>query len=60
LGKRWTKLELLLISVVIRIAVINSLFGSLANHNNLVVLHKIIYMFLKIRASFGVGILLLG
>jgi len=31
------------------IAVINSLFGLLANYNNLVVLYKIIYIFLKIR-----------
>jgi hypothetical protein len=43
-----------------RIAVINSLFGSLVKHNNLVVLYKIIYIFLKIKVSFSVRILLLG
>jgi hypothetical protein len=60
LAKKLTKLELLLISVIMRIAVINSLFGLLANYNDLVVLYKIIYIFLKIRVTFSIRILLLG
>jgi hypothetical protein len=41
-----------------RLVVINSLFGLLARQSDYVVLLKIIFIFLKIEVSFGVGTLL--
>lgn len=53
-------LELPSISVVMRMAVIKSLFGLLARLKGPAVLFKNMFITLKITDSFGVGILQLG
>jgi hypothetical protein len=56
LEKSLIKPELQLTSVVMRMAVIRSLFGLLVLYRDHVVLFKITSNILKIRASFGAGI----